>query len=516
MASQPPPLKEIPFKDSISPQEGAEILRQHDPQAIFHPTLARNSNMMNLNNNNLYGKDSQNIASLPSRFSANISQEQCDAVIQACRADFTTSNMMQLRQRALEVNERPHTPSQSSENTLREMLDLPQPFIDFKKLRNLNSSSDFQEEKVQEQAEAPLTLAQGEIPQSANNFKKACIAHLPNDMDLDHEAHADMDQEASNEPSCSSASFDPQQKIHRDIQKYHPVNSTGYYSSIELNKELLNVNTTSLDQSELQAPRYEQEHSDMMWLQRAWSRVTEALCAGKVWKGMKSEQKAAFDRAIIYRAHHRELDSSSLRVQIDKFTARILFVIEGLQTAACSPTIADLRSILRGAQSFNTLSHEKCNKLMAGQRNHNKHDLTYILESETLRRASENVRSIQSTQPDTSNRREEDPSWKDFTGRVTPQLMKHCCSDFEPKGLKDLHKKQAPFTGEDCIPDLLSGENMQINAQSAVAVNPDDIINVGNNGIIPQIRSGNEESIDGSLYSDEDMRGSTWNVWNIP
>ncbi|TGO21020.1 hypothetical protein BPAE_0248g00160 [Botrytis paeoniae] len=156
-------------------------------------------------------------------------------------------------------------------------------------------------------------------------------------------------------------------------------------------------------------------------------------------------------------------------------------------------------------------SHEKCSILIASQRNHSKHDLVDILESETLRGASENVRPIQSTQPDTSNHREEDPSRKDSTEQVTQQPMKQCCSDFEPKSLKDLHKKHAAFTGEDCSPDLLSGEHMHINAQSAVAVNPDDIINVENNGI----RSGNEESIHGSLYSDEDMRVPTWNVWNV-
>ena len=83
MANQPPPLNEmeevsktIPFKDSMSQQEGPEMLRQRVIQTRLHPTLARSSNMMNLDNKNLHGKDFQNIASMPSRFSANYCQEQ--------------------------------------------------------------------------------------------------------------------------------------------------------------------------------------------------------------------------------------------------------------------------------------------------------------------------------------------------------------------------------------------------------------------------------------------------------
>ncbi|KAF5875715.1 uncharacterized protein Bfra_011478 [Botrytis fragariae] len=519
MASQPPPLNEmeetsktVTYKDSMSPQEIAEMLRQHDLQTRLHPALVQNFNMMKLNNSNLHGKDSQNIASISSRFSANSYQDLYNTVIKTCSADFTTSNMVQLSQQALQVNERPHTPFQSSEKTPKEIHDLPQPLIDFNKLRNSTSFSKFQNDKIQEQSKAPMTLAPGEIPQSSKNFKKACISHLLNNIDLNEEAHNDINQEASDEPSYSSVNFDPQQKIYRDIQKYHPINPTGgYYRFIELNKEFLDVNTTSFNQSELQVPQHEQEHSDMMWLQRAWLTATEALSAGKVWKRVQSEQKAAFDRAIVYRAQHKELNSSILRLQIDKFTARILFIIEGLQAPACSPTIVDLKNILRGSQSFNTLSYEKCNMLMAAQRHHNKHELIDSPESETLRSAPEKVRSIQSTQPDTSNHREEDSSWKDSMGRITQQPMKHCSSDLEPKGFEGLHQNQATFTGEDCSPALLSGVHMQINAQSAVAVNPDDIINVGNN----DIRSGNEDSIDGSLYSDENMRVPAWNICNV-
>ncbi|KAF7885309.1 uncharacterized protein EAF01_011374 [Botrytis porri] len=449
MASQPPPLNEmeeisetIPFKDSMPPQESTEMLQQHDAQTISYPILARGFNMMNLDSKNLQDKDSQKIGSVASRLFAM--EEPHDAIMKAFGADSTTS-MMQVNQKALEINERPRTPSQSSESPLKEIQDLPQPFVDLNNLRILSKSSNLQEKKIQEQAKTPLTITPEEIAQSSNDFNKTCIAHPPSNVDLDKEDHNKKNQQASNKSSYSSANSDPQQKILRDIQKYCPVNSTGNYGSIELNRELLNVDTTSLDLSEQQVPQYEQENSDMMWLQRAWSRATEALSAGEAWKGMESEQKAAFERAIIYRAQHKELDSSSLRLQMDKFTARILFVIEGLQAPACSPTSVDLKNILKGAQSFNTLSHEKCNILMAAQRNHNKHDFIDSLKSETLRRASEHARSIESTQPDSSNYREEDPSSKHPTGRVIQQLTKNCGSDSETKGLKDLPEKQATF-----------------------------------------------------------------------
>ncbi|KAF7903950.1 hypothetical protein EAF00_001284 [Botryotinia globosa] len=307
MASQAPPLKEmkesfkeIPFKDSMSSQESTEMLRQCNPPAIYHPNSARNFNMMNLDNNNVYGRYSQNISSMPSRFSTHVPKEQCDAAIQPCSADSTTSNMMQVGQQRLEDNERSHTLSQSSKNILRKMIDLPQPLIDFNKVRTPNSFSSFQDEMIREPSKASWMLAPGEILGGSKNFEKACIAHIPSNMHLANQDH--MNQEASNEASCS-ASFDPQLNILRDNQNYFPVKSTGgYYSSIELNKELLNVNAA---------------------------------------------------------------------------------------------------------------------------------------------------------------------------GKVTQQPMKYCCSDFAPKNLKDFHKKQATFTGEDFNSDLLSVEHMQINAQSTVAVNSD-------------------------------------------
>ncbi|KAF7915425.1 hypothetical protein BELL_0308g00070 [Botrytis elliptica] len=512
MAGQKPPLnkmeetfKAIPFKDSMSSQESTEMLQQHHPQSISYPTLTRS--------NNLQDKDPQKIDSLTSQVS-DLHKEYV-TLVKTYRSRLATSNMMQVNQQALEIIERPRTPSLSSEKPLEKMLGLPQPFINVNKLHNLDSSSNFQEEKVQEQARASLMLAPGKIPQESNNYKKACIAHLPSKIDLESGYHIYMKPEASNDTS-SSAILDHQQKILRDVQKYHPVISTGGYYSVTLNKELLDVNTTSLNQPELQVPQYEQEHSDMIFLQSAWSRATEALHAGEVWKGMDSEQKAAFDKAIIYRAQHKELDSSSLRLQIDKFTAHILFVIEALQNIGYSATMVDLKIIPGWAQTFNTLSHQKCNMVMASQRNHNKYDLVGIRECETVRGASENVRSIQCTQPDISNYRKEYPSRKDFTVQVTQQPMKHCCSDFAPKTSQNLHEKQATFIGEDCSSDLLSGEHMQINAHSAVAVNSNNIINYGNNGTTPQMRVENEELIDGSLYPNNNIRGPTRKIENVP
>ncbi|TGO10934.1 hypothetical protein BTUL_0121g00070 [Botrytis tulipae] len=180
------------------------------------------------------------------------------------------------------------------------MIDLPQPLIDFNKVRTPTSFSSFQDEMMREPSKASLMFAPREILQGSNNFEKAYIAHLPSNMHLDNQAH--MNQKASNETSFS-ANLDHQQNILRDNQKHHPVNSNGgYYSSVELNKELLNVNAT---------------------------------------------------------------------------------------------------------------------------------------------------------------------------GKATQQPMKQYCSDFAPKILKDFHKKQATFTGEDFSSDLLSVEHMQINAQSTVAVNSD-------------------------------------------
>ncbi|TGO34370.1 hypothetical protein BHYA_0200g00150 [Botrytis hyacinthi] len=224
----------------MSSQESTKMLRQHDYLAISHPTLGRNFNMMNLDNNNIYGRYSQNISPIPSRFSAKISNEEYDATIQPCSADTTTFNMMQLGQQRLEDNERPHTLSQSSEKTLKEMIDLPQPLINFNKVRTPTSFSSFQDEMIREPSKASLMLAPREILRGSNNFEKACIVHLPSNMYLDNQAH--MNQKASNETTCS-ANFDLQQNILRDNQKYRPVNSTGgYYSSIELNKEFLNFN----------------------------------------------------------------------------------------------------------------------------------------------------------------------------------------------------------------------------------------------------------------------------------
>ncbi|KAK6606726.1 hypothetical protein H4I95_04375 [Botrytis cinerea] len=429
MANQPPPLNEmeevsktIPFKDSMSQQEGPEMLRQRVIQTRLHPTLARSSNMMNLDNKNLHGKDFQNIASMPSR------------------ADSTTSNMMQRSQQILEVNECPRTPSQSSEKNLKEIFYRPYPLINSNKLLASTSFSNFQEENVEERAKAPLTLSPGSILHSSVDFKRAPIAHFPNNMSLDNETPADMNQEASNQPSSSS--FDHQQKIYHDIHKYHSINTFGYYSSIELNKEPLDVNTSSLDQSELQVRQHEQEHSDMMRLLRAWSKVSKALYAGKVWKGMKTGQKAAFDRAIRYHAGHQDLDSSSCRLQIEKFTARILFVIENLRIAAHSPLIIDLESILKEAQSFNTLSHEKCNSLVAGQRSHDTFDLVNLLERETLQKVTEDARSTQSTQPDIVNHLEKALTCKDITEKVIKQSVKHCCSDIEPEVFQERNEKQ--------------------------------------------------------------------------
>ncbi|KAF7926092.1 uncharacterized protein EAE97_010392 [Botrytis byssoidea] len=307
MASQPPPLKgmresfkENPFKDSMSSQVSTEMLRQYNPPVISHPTLSRQCNTMSLDNNNLHGRYSQNISSMPSRFSTHISKKQCDAAIQSCSADSPTSNMMELSQQCLEDIERPHTISQSSKNTVRKMIDLPQPLIDFNKVRTPTSFSGSQDEMIRESYKASLIFAPREIPQGSNNFEKAYISHLPSNMHLDSKAH--MNQKASNETSYS-INFDHQQNILRDNQKYYPVNSNGgYYGSVELNQELLNVNAA---------------------------------------------------------------------------------------------------------------------------------------------------------------------------GKVTQQPMKHCCSDFASKSLKDFHKKQAAFTGEDFSSDLLSVEHMQINAQSTVAVNPD-------------------------------------------
>ncbi|KAF7957316.1 hypothetical protein EAE96_002902 [Botrytis aclada] len=195
MASQPPSFNEIeesfrarPFKDSMSPQEHAEMLRQHNIRARSPSFLTRNANMMSLENNNLHGKDSQNVASMLSRFSANSCQDQYDTIIKTSRAaNSTPSNMMQVSHNAPEVNVHSHG------QTLKEMLDLPQPFIDFDKLRNLNSSSNFQEEKVQDRAGAPLTLTPEGIAQGSNNFKKDRVAHLPSNMSYrGNEAHTDM------------------------------------------------------------------------------------------------------------------------------------------------------------------------------------------------------------------------------------------------------------------------------------------------------------------------------------
>lgn len=307
MAGQPPPLnkmeeafKTISSKYSTSPQQGAKMLRQHDPQAFSHPTLARNSNMMNLDNNNLYGRYSQNSSSMRSLSCSIISKEQFDAAIQRCSADSTSSNMMELSQPRLKDNERPHTLSQSSEKPIKEMIDLPQPLIDFNKVRTPTSFSSFQDEMIRKPFKPSLMPTPREILRGSNNFEKACIAHLPSNMHLGNQAH--MNQKASNETSCS-ANFNPQHKILRGNQKYHPVDSTGgYYSSVELNKELLNANAT---------------------------------------------------------------------------------------------------------------------------------------------------------------------------GKATQQTIKHCCSDFAPKTSKGFYKKQATFTGEDFSSDLLSGEHVQINAQSTGAVHPD-------------------------------------------
>ncbi|KAK6610537.1 hypothetical protein H4I96_02135 [Botrytis cinerea] len=485
MANQPPPLNEmeevsktIPFKDSMSQQEGPEMLRQRVIQTRLHPTLARSSNMMNLDNKNLHGKDFQNIASMPSRFSANYCQEQQDAAIQTCSADSTTSNMMQRSQQILEVNECPRTPSQSSEKNLKEIFYRPYPLINSNKLLASTSFSNFQEENVEERAKALLTLSPGSILHSSVDFKRAPIAHFPNNMSLDNETPADMNQQASNQPSSSS--FDHQQKIYHDIHKYHSTNTFGYYSSIELNKEPLDVNASSLDQSELQVRQHEQEHSDMMWLLRAWSKVSEALYAGKVWKGMKTGQKAAFDRAIRYHAGHQELDSSSCRLQIEKFTARILFVIENLRIAAHSPLIIDLESILKEAQSFNTLSHEKCNSLVAGQRSHDTFDLVNLLERETLQKVTEDARSTQSTQPDIVNHLEKALTCKDITEKVIKQSVKHCCSDIEPEVFQERNEKQVTCECKDC-----AQLSRVFRIRQLTRVNTDKISGFEQNNIVP-------------------------------
>ncbi|TGO64794.1 hypothetical protein BOTNAR_0084g00260 [Botryotinia narcissicola] len=237
MASQPPSLKEMresfeekSFKDSMSSQSSTEMLRQYNPPVIPHPNFSRQCNMMSLDNNNLYGRYSQNISSMPSRFSTHISKKQCDAAIQPCSADSPTSNMMKLSQKRLEDTERPHTLSQSSKTTLRKMIELPQPLVDFNKVRTPTSFSGSQNEVIRESYKASLIFAPREIPQGSNNFEKAYISHLRSNMHLDNQAH--MNQKASNETSYS-INFDHQQSILRDNQKY--------------NTEILNIKAAGKD-----------------------------------------------------------------------------------------------------------------------------------------------------------------------------------------------------------------------------------------------------------------------------
>ncbi|KAF7867061.1 uncharacterized protein EAF02_009847 [Botrytis sinoallii] len=201
MAGQKPPLnkmeetfKAIPFKDFMY------FTRKYRDASTTSSSVNILSHLTR--SNNLQDKDPQKIDSLTSQVSAL--HKEYVALVKTYRSRLATSNMMQVNQQALEIIERPRTPSQSSEKSLEKMLGLPQPFIDVNKLPNLDFVLKFQEGKVQEQARASLMLAPGKIPQDSNNYKKACIAHLPSNMDLDNQYHIYMKPEASNDTSRSA------------------------------------------------------------------------------------------------------------------------------------------------------------------------------------------------------------------------------------------------------------------------------------------------------------------------
>ncbi|CAD6439197.1 10a4455c-7e71-4261-a8fb-5f2d8e25d6c3-CDS [Sclerotinia trifoliorum] len=195
-------------------------------------------------------------------------------------------------------------------------------------------------------------------------------------LDFEKAFHAPFDEMGSNKESDShiaqsvsnalSNTFANSKNTHeREVDGYHPINTTGPTKHMEVDRGVLDVDNFSLNKSRLQTRRdeLERERTDMNQLQVAWLEAVEALRTGKAWKGMNEKQKSAYDRAIRFRARSTTPHPDSYWICIEKYAARIFTVIEELEAVGISTQSADLHNILSKADRALVLPLEQCRRM---------------------------------------------------------------------------------------------------------------------------------------------------------
>ncbi|KAB8290013.1 hypothetical protein EYC80_010339 [Monilinia laxa] len=179
-------------------------------------------------------------------------------------------------------------------------------------------------------------------------------------LDLARVIHSSFDK--------SSAHQDIEQKVRCSVDENLSKKGLPSYSDIDLNQQSreLNKHPLILPQPQISRDELKPEFEDLVRLKSAWSEATVALSTGKVWRGLDAEQKASYEKAILFRASALNANSSCHWQEMQKFATAIFNIIPELRAVENSTKGVDFHTISSKALSSKLLSIEECKRRELG------------------------------------------------------------------------------------------------------------------------------------------------------
>ncbi|QSZ35735.1 hypothetical protein DSL72_006857 [Monilinia vaccinii-corymbosi] len=306
----------------------------------------------------------QRISSLQSQYLADIEcaermQRRIDAYI-ISRARVSSS--MEPKRQSVEINKHSHAlgppfGDMDNKSTLKidQDVNIPVPY---------HKTNDFKKQKSQIMKR--LGDIDRKLPSNSieDDHDLHPLASLTGDMKIDPKSPLESEKLVNGRLAPLLANSDRVQEIRRNIKKCLSDITTSPASKIDDNRETCETEQPPHSRSHLQTPRdkLEQERTDLTLLRAAWIQISISLTLGRVWNGLDEQQKAAYNRAVRFRARSLIPHPGGHWHEIQKFAARIFAIIKKLRAVANSES-ADLRAILLEAASSRILPLEECKRM---------------------------------------------------------------------------------------------------------------------------------------------------------